>query len=369
MSRALDSRLEGLRRLRAWCLRALLSLAGRAWKPGPAAAVERIVILEMTRLGDLVAASALFDPLRAAFPGAALELVGAADYAPLFDGAQVRFHGLPARGLAFCTGLLSLRAVLKGPGVLVVAASPAVRNSLLVLASSPGRACGYLFPEAGGLDYDAGAPLRSLGGAWDGRARLPAGSHMVDRAARVLGVAGLPAGGVSPKLGSSVPRIPGKVLLHAGANWDRRRWPLDRFVALARALAARKYAVTLIPAEAGPVYPEPGLRILDGPGLKALRDELASASLFIGNDSGPMHLAAALGTPCLALFGPNLVERSGPWPLPGPLSPHRALWEDVPCRPCDQLRCVQPWRWCMDLLPLQRVEHEAQNLLNSIPQG
>jgi ADP-heptose:LPS heptosyltransferase len=160
-----------------------------------------------------------------------------------------------------------------------------------------------------------------------------------------------------------------KVLLHAGSNWDRRRWPLDRFAALAAGLAGRGWRVTLIPAEAGPQQALDGVRILAAPSLPELREELASAALFIGNDSGPLHLAAALGTPCLALFGPNLVERSGPWPLPGPASPHRALWEEVPCRPCSQVRCVQPWDWCMGKLPMERVLTEALALLQAQAQG
>lgn len=361
---------ETLRRLRRWWIRLALSLAGRAWKPRPAEVVRRIVVVEMTRLGDLVAATALLEPLRLAYPGATLELLGDAAYAALFEGSELVYHGLPGQGGAFLAALLKLQERLKGGDVLLAAASPALRNSLVVLASSPGRACGYLFPEAGGLEYDAPAPLQALGGGWAGRDRSVKGAHMVSRAALVLRVAGLPWEALAPRVHAAAPRDSRKVLLHAGSNWDRRRWPLDRFAALAASLAGQGWRVTLMPAEAGPLpAPPDGVRVLTATSLSELREELASAALFIGNDSGPLHLAAALGTPCLALFGPNLVERSGPWPLPGPASPHRALWEEVPCRPCAQVRCVQPWDWCMGKLPVERVLREALASLHAEAQA
>ncbi|HTB21632.1 MAG TPA: glycosyltransferase family 9 protein [bacterium] len=355
---------ESLRRAARMGLRLALSQAGQAWKPRPAAEVRRILVVEMTRLGDLVSATALFAPLRSYYPLAALEVAGAEAYAPLFEGSDILFHGLPAKGGDFLSGLRALRPKLRGGDLLVLSASPALRNSLIALASRPGRACGYLFPEGGSTDYDAGAPLQSLGGNWSGRARLPKGEHMVARAGRALSVAGMRAEHLRPSLGAAAPRQADKVLLHAGANWDRRRWPLERFLGLAESLAKQGYRPSLIPAEAGPPpSAPPGVRVLGALGLAQLRDEAASAALFVGNDSGPLHLAAALGTPCLGLFGPNLAANSGPWPLPGPGSPHQALWEEVPCRPCGQLRCVQPWDWCMEKLSLARVEAQALSML------
>jgi ADP-heptose:LPS heptosyltransferase len=109
-----------------------------------------------------------------------------------------------------------------------------------------------------------------------------------------------------------------------------------------------------------------GVQVADGLSLAQLRDLLGRAALFVGNDSGPMHLAAALGTPCLALFGPNLEERSGPWPLPStPGSPHRTLRVPVPCSPCAQDACLQPGDWCMEKLGLDAVEAQALTMLNA----
>ncbi|MCU0257012.1 MAG: hypothetical protein MUF60_09720, partial [Vicinamibacterales bacterium] len=62
------------------------------------------------------------------------------------------------------------------------------------------------------------------------------------------------------------------------------------------------------------------------------------AALYIGGDSGPLHVAATTGTPIVALFGPTLAERSAPWRSRSCVT----LTVDagpLPCRPCDQRRC------------------------------
>ena len=97
-----------------------------------------------------------------------------------------------------------------------------------------------------------------------------------------------------------------------------------------------------------------GLNIFVPQTLESLKKVCAEAQLFIGNDSGPMHLAAALGTPCLGLFGPNLPSHSGPWPLLED-GPHQTIEGHTPCRPCEQIVCHQPHDWCMDKIQVDDV--------------
>jgi ADP-heptose:LPS heptosyltransferase len=121
----------------------------------------------------------------------------------------------------------------------------------------------------------------------------------------------------------------GFAILNPGASWDSKRWPLERYVQVARHLGQRaglKSVTTwgsprekefgeLIVAEAG------GCAVL-GPQTSLL--ELTAltklAALFVGSDTGPLHLAAALGVPCVAMYGTTRREVSGPyghghWPL------------------------------------------------------
>jgi heptosyltransferase III len=145
----------------------------------------------------------------------------------------------------------------------------------------------------------------------------------------------------------------GPLVLHIGAGSNAKRWPLDRFIALGEQLAAEHAA----PAQliAGEVEAERfasaereafsarGGRLLDT--LAALASVLRSASLVIGCDSGPSHLAAQLGVPVLALFGPTDPDQ---WAPVGPLAHHLA-----PAAPQD-----------MNWLPVETAAAAASELIH-----
>ena len=111
------------------------------------------------------------------------------------------------------------------------------------------------------------------------------------------------------------------------ANWGGKQWPADRFAALAERLCAHDGP---LPDARVAVFAGPGERAAAAPVLGAIpaprRIDLAGtldllttaaclgrADLFVGNDSGLMHLAAAMGVPTLGLFGPSREEHYGPW--------------------------------------------------------
>jgi ADP-heptose:LPS heptosyltransferase len=124
--------------------------------------------------------------------------------------------------------------------------------------------------------------------------------------------------------------LPGEapwIALGPTANWDRKVWPAERFVALFRTLTApgaplagARAAILGGPgaqerAMAAPVLEALGDRAVDlvgGLALPEVAAVLARCALFLGNDSGLMHLSAATGTPTLGLFGPSRVEEYAP---------------------------------------------------------
>ena len=84
---------------------------------------------------------------------------------------------------------------------------------------------------------------------------------------------------------------------------------------------------------------------------------LAQLSIFLSNDSGPMHLAAALGVPTLAVFGPTDPKETGPL---GPRA--RYVREPVECSPCLYRDCPIDHR-CMERIGVERVYEEAMGLV------
>ena len=96
------------------------------------------------------------------------------------------------------------------------------------------------------------------------------------------------------------------VVLHPGSGSARKNWPIERFAHLARVLAEQGRHVTWLmgPAEEDMTLP-PGAEVFSCTSLVDLGRALQDAALYVGNDSGITHLAAAVGCPCIAVFGPT----------------------------------------------------------------
>lgn len=118
--------------------------------------------------------------------------------------------------------------------------------------------------------------------------------------------------------------IPGRsfIAINPGASWESKRWEPERFSAVARQALERwnlhslvvwagdierQMAQTIVEASRGAASLAPPTN------LNQLAALLFRAQMYLGGDSGPMHIAAAVGTPCVALFGPTRPENSGPY--------------------------------------------------------
>ncbi|HNY38973.1 MAG TPA: glycosyltransferase family 9 protein [Bryobacteraceae bacterium] len=114
---------------------------------------------------------------------------------------------------------------------------------------------------------------------------------------------------------SGHPPIPSpRVVVHPFASAPDKAWPVDRFVSLARWLRdERKLPVTVIGAETDDFVPFNDFDQLRGAELEQVKRLLRSSTLFVGNDSGPAHMAAAFGLPVAVLFGGTDPNVWAPW--------------------------------------------------------
>ena len=174
------------------------------------------------------------------------------------------------------------------------------------------------------------------------------------------------------------------VMLHVSAGNPFRRWPQQAFadviVDLARHDPGRRFLVTSGPSDAGAARAIVEMaRARLGPAAASgvshgqfdvaeLRALAARAAVYIGGDSGPLHIAATTQTPIVALFGPTLAERSMPWRDPrwfaeaveaGPL----------PCRPCHQRACEPGDFRCLTRIAPDRVVAATERALAAARQG
>jgi lipopolysaccharide heptosyltransferase II len=168
------------------------------------------------------------------------------------------------------------------------------------------------------------------------------------------------------------------VVMHVSAGNPFRRWPAASFATVAAELARddrrRRVIVTSGPSEAAAAeaVAEAARRLAgDAAGgivrtgefdLVELRSLVGRAALYIGGDSGPLHIASTTATPIVALFGPTLPDRSMPWRNPAA----RAVAIDagpLPCRPCHQRHCVPGDFRCLSGISPNMVVSAARDLL------
>jgi ADP-heptose:LPS heptosyltransferase len=168
------------------------------------------------------------------------------------------------------------------------------------------------------LDVDESASLPAISGPRENRA--------VDRVLHDGGIGDRPL-----------------VVLHPGSNATLKSWPLDNFVALGNNLAQTLGAAIVVTGSHDEwsqaqalrdALPLGTLNLAGSLSWVELEALLRRAVLVVGVDTGPLHLAAAAGTPSVVLFGPADPARFGPW---APPRSHRVVTADLPCRPCHNL--------------------------------
>ena len=133
------------------------------------------------------------------------------------------------------------------------------------------------------------------------------------------------------------------VVFVVGARWETKHWPPENFAALAEQVVGRHGVEVGLVGSRGDsplarrIASMCGCAMLDFSGktsLKQLAYLFQRAEVVVGNDSGPIHIAAAVGAPVVALYGPTSPARTGPYG-----EPHKILTTSLPCSPCFRRTC------------------------------
>ncbi|HEX9037200.1 MAG TPA: glycosyltransferase family 9 protein [Ktedonobacterales bacterium] len=363
--------------------------------PAPARLPQdaRILVIRAGDMGDALLATPMLRALRARYPAAHLDLLITANAAsmlaecPLVDTMYIFPRGFGA-GVSW-----------PGRAIVLAARLRAARYDAVIFANHLTLPSGRRWRQAFavlagarltiGLDNGHGSFLR---------VKVPddgfGARHEVEYALVLAGRldAPLPETDRAPRLSDlgwsdirPAPREAGEpphIILHpgAGAYSLARRWPATRYVQLARALRLDYSArVTLVGGPEERALARDIMEALGAPSWvtsatgattpRSLTETISSAHLFIGNDSLPMHLAAASGVPTIAIFGPSNARAWGPY---APDDPERVALirrSDLPCSPCiyrgHELGTPQgcPPRSCLTELEVGPVLQAARRLL------
>lgn len=156
-------------------------------------------------------------------------------------------------------------------------------------------------------------------------------------------------------------------VIHPTAAFDTKQWATEKFARVAENLSARGLAVVVITAQAeanvaeklrqDSKAPVTTLTNLSLPEVTALASQ---ARLFVGNDSGIAHIAAAVGAPCVVIFGSSNIAHWRPWAK----SAAEVVFEEMECQPCHGYYCEkfeQPE--CIKRVPVERVVAAVERVL------
>jgi heptosyltransferase I len=268
----------------------------------------RILVVRLGAMGDIIHTLPAVASLKHNFPGWRLAWAVEPKWAPLLEDNPFIDDLLWFRRDGPAGWLESWRGLREYRYDFAVDFQGLIKSALVASAARPARIFGYhhtqLRERAAALFYSDKTESRS--------------AHVVDRHLDLAASAGaasairafpLPAG--SPE--GDLPRD--FVLASPLAGWNAKQWPMDYYRALA-ALLRRECGVPLVlngPPSAMAVLAQIKATVAHSSGIPGLIDATRRAAAVVGVDSGPLHLAAALGKPGVAIFGPTDPARNGPY--------------------------------------------------------
>jgi heptosyltransferase II len=338
-----------------------------------------ILVVEYWYLGDLAMLTPFLKNLRLHYPKAHIVMLTSPRVAPLLEGQQLVDEVIPVNvpwtqhmsrwkkyfsrhWVDFFRCLRELRARRFDLGF---TGRADIRENFLLWVVHVKRRVGYGFGHGGSLLTDIATPDFER-------------PHYSDRWLRLLEHIGKPVFDRQPELkvmpeekqgawkllrGLRINEDDVLVGVHAGARNPVRQWGEQNFLEVAKRLTASFPVKVLWFHE--PESPEPANCSGLIPVALPLREFLAVASecrLFVCNDTGPMHLTAALGVPVVAVFGPGMAAWWGPRSAGSRVVAHEGVW----CRPCFDY-CIFDQPYCLRVVSVDAVFEEAARVVNAMP--
>jgi predicted lipopolysaccharide heptosyltransferase III len=345
----------------------------------------RVLLVRLRQIGDVVFTTPAIRALRTRFPAAHVSyLVEPAAQPIVFGNPNIDEVIVAERGVGAQIALI--RRLRAARFDLVIDFHGGPRASILTWLSGARTRIGYQVagrswmyttrvPRPRGL-----RPRHSVENQWDllapldipapTRERLPVEMAASPAARETVG-ARIAAAGVGG--GTRL------VIMHVSAGNPFRLWPEESFAEVAAALAAQEDLSVVVTS--GPSDRDAAARVIAKArsrlgsrsdrilncgefSLEELRALADRSALYIGGDSGPLHVAATSRVPIVALYGPTLPARSAPWRDPR-LAAVALETPDLMCRPCDQRTCVPGDFRCLTWIRPQQVVEAASRLLAS----
>jgi len=332
---------------------------------------RNVLVIKLRYLGDVLLATPALEALKAAHPSARLTVVVNRGTEAMLEGNPHVDEVLPLeRGSIFSqwrflAGLRSRRFDC------VIDLTDADRSAWLSLMTGGPVRIGF-------NDED-----RFRGRCYTDVVRGRPGAHRIERDLASLAPLHIPAAGKLPRLWltreeeqraadllsrEGVEGSKPLAMLQPGARYWFKAWPWERFAALADRLAERYGCQVLIGGNRQEfelaericgASPHRAVNLAGRTDMRTYAALLARSSLFLGNDSGAMHVAAAVGTPIVALFGPSDPKEWGPR-----ADRAEVIYKGLDCRVCFHPTCDRGEQNCMRLISVEEVMSAVSRVMD-----
>jgi lipopolysaccharide heptosyltransferase I len=324
---------------------------------------RRILIVKPSAIGDVVHTLPVLNLLRRKYPAAHIAWVVTPACSGILEGHPQLNDVILFHRNAGLTGLRALAKRLKSEKFdLVLDLQGLFRSGLFCWATKAPRKVGFANArELSPLFYTHKVPVPNVE------------VHAMDRYLDLAEAVGCDRGPVEyvwPTDDADRAAVKAMVgerryaVLLPGTNWATKRWPVEKFAAMVEPLRQRFGLDSVIAgrgddtAALAPLAPA-ALNLEGKTNLRQLVALLEGAAVVFANDSGPMHIAAALGRPLVTLFGPTNPVRTGPFQRMDSV-----VRLEIVCSPCYSRRCSH--HSCMKWLEIEPVLEEVQRQVSKV---
>lgn len=342
---------------------------------------KRILVIKLRAIGDVVMATPVLENLRSAFPSSAIDFLTEKFCAPIVKGHPAinevieldrkHLRMLPF-GKRIAANLVLLRDLRRRRYDLVFDLFGNPRTAIMSLATGAPQRVGFRFR---GRRHAYNVVVEPRGNV----------VHEVEFNLDALRALDIPI--ISRELvmpldhGSEAladnfwteNNLTGKTVigLNASGGWYTKRWPLDRFAALGDEISEKLDAAVVIIWGPGELEDARSITammrhealFIPQSDLILLSSLLRRLTILVSNDSGPLHIAAAVGTPVVGIYGPTRPDLQGPWG-----DGHQIVRLDgLECLGCNGVTCRIETHYCMQRLEVAAVFQALEKCLNKIP--
>jgi heptosyltransferase I len=291
-----------------------------------------ILVVRLGALGDVVHTIPAVAAIRAALPDARIDWLVESKHGAIVDLVPVVDRVVRLEGRTIAAWGDAIRRLRETPYEIALDFQGLMKSALFARASGARRVAGFSIwhlREKGARPFYSETDERGLASSGDSAADGDSG-HVIQKNLHLLGVLGIQSTHVEFPLVHQRSRALDEIqggghgpfaLINPGAAWPNKRWPPERFGEIAafmreiRGLQSivlwgpgeQPLAQAVVDASGGAARLAPATEIAD------LVELSRAAALIVSGDTGPLHIAAAVGTPAVALYGPTDPARNGPW--------------------------------------------------------